>query len=34
MRLVTQAYLNLCDPMDCIAHQASLSMGRFSRQEY
>ena len=23
----------LCDPMDCVAHQAPLSMG-FSRQEY
>ena len=25
--------VSLCDPMDCIAHQASLPMG-FSRQEY
>ena len=25
--LVTHSYLTLCDPMDCIAHQASLSMG-------
>ena len=31
--LVTQSCLTLCDPMDCIAHQASLSM-EFSRQEY
>ena len=31
--LVAQSYLTLCDPMDYIAHQASLSMG-FSRQEY
>ena len=23
---VTQSYLTLCDPMDCIAHQASLSI--------
>ena len=28
-----QSYLTLCDPMDCIARQAPLSMG-FSRQEY
>ena len=28
-----QWYLTLCDPMDCIAHQAPLSMG-FSREEY
>ena len=28
-----QAYATLRDPMDCIAHQAPLSMG-FSRQEY
>ena len=28
-----QSCLTLCDPMDCIAHQAPLSMG-FSRQEY
>ena len=25
--------LTLCDPMDCVAHQAPLSMG-FSRQDY
>ena len=31
--LVTQSCLTLCDPMDCVAHQAPLSMG-FSRQEY
>ena len=31
--LVTQSCLTLCDPMDCVAHQASLSM-EFSRQEY
>ena len=31
--LVVQSCLTLCDPMDCIAHQAPLSMG-FSRQEY
>ena len=30
---VIQSCLTLCDPMDCIAHQAPLSM-RFSRQEY
>ena len=29
----TQLCLNLCDPMDCVAHQVPLSMG-FSRQEY
>ena len=28
-----QLYLALCDPMDYIAHQASLSV-EFSRQEY
>ena len=28
-----QSCLTLCDPMDCVAHQAPLSMG-FSRQEY
>ena len=28
-----QSFLTLCDPRDCIAHQAPLSMG-FSRQEY
>ena len=28
-----QLCLTLCDPMDCVTHQASLSMG-FSRQEY
>ena len=31
--LVTQPCPTLCDPMDYIAHHASLSMG-FSRQEY
>ena len=31
--LVTQSCLTLCDPMDCVAHQAPLSM-EFSRQEY
>ena len=31
--LVAQSYLTLCDPMDCIACQAPLSMG-FSRPEY
>ena len=31
--LVAQLCPTLCDPMDHIAHQASLSMG-FSRQEY
>ena len=31
--LVTQLCLTLCDPMDCVAHQAPLSMG-FSRKEY
>ena len=31
--LVAQLCLTLCDPMDCIAHQAPLSM-EFSRQEY
>ena len=30
---VAQSCLTLCDPVDCIAHQASPSMG-FSRQEY
>ena len=32
--LVAQSYLTLCDPMDYIAHQASLSMGLFFSQEY
>ena len=31
--LVAQLYLTLCDPMDCTAYQALLSMG-FSRQGY
>ena len=31
--LVTKLCPTLCDPMECIAHQAPLSMG-FSRQEY
>ena len=31
--LVTQSYLNFCDPMECIAHQAPQSM-EFSRKEY
>ena len=31
--LVVQSCLTLCHSMDCIVHQASLSMG-FSRQEY
>ena len=31
--VVTQSCPTLCDPMDCIACQATLSMG-FSRQEY
>ena len=31
--LVTQLCLTLCEPMDYIACQATLSMG-FSRQEY
>ena len=31
--LVAQSCPNLCDPMDCVAHQAPLSMG-FSRQEH
>ena len=31
--LVAQACPTLCDPMDCVAHQVSLSM-EFSRQEY
>ena len=30
--LSLQLCLTLCDPMDCVAHQAPLSMG-FSRQE-
>ena len=30
---VAQSCLTLCDPMDCIAHQAPQSM-EFSRQEY
>ena len=33
MCLVAQSRLTLCDPVDCIAHQAPLSMGIF-RQEY
>ena len=28
-----QSNLTLCNPMDCVAYQAPLSMG-FSRQEY
>ena len=28
-----QSCLTICDPMDCIAHQAPLSMG-FSKQDY
>ena len=32
-KLVTQSCPTLCDPMDCIAQQAPLSM-EFSRQEY
>ena len=31
--LVTQSCPTLCNPMDCVAHQAPLSMG-FFRQEY
>ena len=31
--LVAQSCPTLCDPMDCVVHQAPLSMG-FSRQEY
>ena len=31
--IVAQSYLTLCDPMECIAHQALLSTD-FSRQEY
>ena len=31
--LVAQSCLTLCDPIDCVAPQAPLSMG-FSRQEY
>ena len=31
--LVTLLYLTLCNTVDCVAHQASLSMG-FSSQEY
>ena len=31
--LATQSCFTLCDPMNCIAHQAPLSM-EFSRQEY
>ena len=31
--LLAQSHPTFCDPMDCVAHQASLSMG-FSRQEY
>ena len=30
---VTQSCPTLCNPMDCVAHQAPLSTG-FSRQEY
>ena len=30
---IAQLCSTLCNPMDCVAHQASLSMG-FSRQEY
>ena len=30
---VAQSCLTLCDPMNCVAHQAPPSMG-FSRQEY
>ena len=33
MYVSAQLCPTLCDPMDCIAHQATLSMG-FSRQEY
>ena len=33
LSLVTQLCPTLCNPMDCRAHQAPLSMG-FSRQEY
>ena len=32
-RSVAQSCPTLCDPMDCVAHQAPLSM-EFSRQEY
>ena len=31
--LVAQSCPTLCNPMDCVAHQAPLSMG-FPRQEY
>ena len=31
--VATQSYLILCDPVNCIAHQALLSLG-FPRQEY
>ena len=31
--LVAKSCPTLCDPMDCVAHQAPLPMG-FSRQEY
>ena len=31
--LVAKLCLTLCDPMDCVAHQAPLSM-EFSRQVY
>ena len=31
--LVAKPCLTLCDPMDCVAHQAPLSIG-FPRQEY
>ena len=33
VRACTQSCLTLWNPMDCVAHQAPLSMG-FSRQEY
>ena len=33
MMSVYHSFVSLCDPMDCIAHQASLFM-EFSRQEY
>ena len=31
--LCAKSYPTLCDPMDCVSHQAPLSM-KFSRQEY
>ena len=31
--LAAQSCLTLCDPMDCVAHQVTLSM-EFSRQKY